>query len=605
MHEEFYSFFQFHPEPIYILNKEGKVIDINSEAIKKSGFSRDEIVGISIEKIFSTPKPRKISTKKFIELFKKEYNNAELKLICKDGSTINVNCSTTILKNNEKEIEQIILITHDITKFKQIEEALTFESRLLHSLLETIPDSIYFKDRDSHFIEVSKAKANELGCMEVEVIGKTDFDFHPEEEAMEEFKDEQRIMEKEEPIIDKEEKVINPDGTTWWASTTKVPRYDDNGNVIGTLGISRNITDRIQAEKKLEETAKKFRAIVNSISEGLAIVDRDFIVKEINKYLLDLFGLKRDEVVGSKCYQVFHSYENVCDECPAQSTFENGEVSHIERSEGSKKGELRFFDFYAHPILNDKRNVIQAVISISDITNRKRTEVEKIFNYQKKLRNLSHKLILAEEHERKRIATALHAEVGQNLALLKLKIGELRKRKSHTETIKSLKEIYDLVQQAIISTRSLMYQISPTILYELGFVPAIDWLTERILKRNGIYCDFDDDGMKKPLNDDIRVLLFQAVQELLINIRKHAQARKAVVSIKKEDKNILIKVSDDGIAFDTSKLDSYIDENVGFGLLNIRERLDMIGGSFEIKSKPEYGTIITLKAPLEIYNNQK
>jgi len=129
-------------------------------------------------------------------------------------------------------------------------------------------------------------------------------------------------------------------------------------------------------------------------------------------------------------------------------------------------------------------------------------------------------------------------------------------------------------------------------------------LTESLRKRYGIKCEFDDDGKKKPLNNNIRILLFQAVQELLINIRKHANAKKVKVFIKRENNKIFIKVSDNGIGFDTSKLDSYIEANVGFGLLNIRERLDIIGGSFEIESKPGSGTIVTLRAPLETFNSK-
>jgi len=439
MCEEFITFFQTLPNPIYILNSEGKIIDLNPTAIEKLDYSKDEIVGYTIKKILSS-NSHGILNKKFQELLKKGYIVAELELISKDKSVINFNCYMTTLKNNKQEIERIILFAYDITKLKQMEEALAFESRLLNSLLENIPDSIYFKDKDSHFLEISKAKADEMGCTRKGIIGKTDFDFHPEEEAREEFEDEQRIMEKEESIINKEEKVVNPDGTVWWASTTKVPRYDKNGNVVGTLGISRNITDRVKAEKKLEETAKKFQAIVNSINEGLAIVDKHFKVKEVNKYLLCLFNLKRKNVINKKCHDVFRSNKRICDECPVKSTFENGEISGTEITEVSKEGALKYFDVQSHPIFDDDGNVVQVVISIRDITERKRTEEEKIQIYQNKLRNLSHELIIVEELERKRISAALHGDVGQTLAFLKLKIGELKEKDSSQKTNKHIKK---------------------------------------------------------------------------------------------------------------------------------------------------------------------
>ncbi len=227
-------------------------------------------------------------------------------------------------------------------------------------------------------------------------------------------------------------------------------------------------------------------------------------------------------------------------------------------------------------------------------------EKKNIQNYKRKMKNLSHKLILAEEHERKRIATTLHAEVGQTLAFLKLKISELKGKESPTNIKEDLEEVHNLAENAITSTRSLMTQLSPYILYELGFIPAVDWLAEHILRENNIKYSFKDDGKQKPLTNDLSILLFQAVRELLANIRKHAKAKNVKISIKRNGNNIQIEVSDDGIGFDTSALDSYVESDIGFGLLNIRSRIDIVGGHFEIESYKNKGTKIKLAAPLKI-----
>ena len=202
------------------------------------------------------------------------------------------------------------------------------------------------------------------------------------------------------------------------------------------------------------------------------------------------------------------------------------------------------------------------------------------------MKNLSHKLTLAEEHERKRIATTLHAEVGQTLAFLKLKISELKGKKYPKNIKEDLEELHNLAENAINSTRSLMTQLSPAVLYELGFIPAVDWLAEHILRENNIKYSFKDDGKEKPLTDDLSILLFQAVRELLVNIRKHAKAKNVKIYIKRQGENIQIEVKDNGIGFDTSALDSYLESDVGFGLLNIRSRIDVVGGYFEIEKTP-------------------
>jgi PAS domain S-box-containing protein len=523
--------------------------------------------------------------------------------------------STTKMPRYDEDgnIIGILGISRDVTEKIKLEEKLKerldklgeevlFKSRLLTSLLDNIPDRIYFKDKKSRFITVSESLVRWLGAANAkEMIGKTDFDYFTMEHAKPAYEDEQDVMKTGKPIEGKAEKETHPDGRINWVSTTKIPRYDEQGNVIGTLGISRDITDRVLAEKKLEETANKLQTIVNAVSEGLAIVDEGYVIREANDFLCKLFGLKREEVINKKCREIFPPWEESCQDCPLGKLFNNSEVSPVsEKTKISKNGSMRYFSIQCYPIPNYDGKVQKSVISISDITERKNMEKKNVQNYKRKMQNLSHKLTLAEEHERKRIATDLHADIGQTLAFLKLKIGELRGRNPSPSMAGSLTEVYDLVQNAITSARSLMSQISPTILYELGFVPAVDWLAEHILKENGIKYDFSDDGKEKPLTDDLRILLFQAVRELLVNIRKHARAKKVKISIERNNDNIQIEVKDDGVGFDISALDSYCEKDIGFGLLNIRERIDIVGGSFEIESRKNKGTKIILKAPINL-----
>jgi rsbT co-antagonist protein RsbR len=147
---------------------------------------------------------------------------------------------------------------YNVTKRVKLEEDLIFERGLLTSLLNTIPDHIYFKDEKSRFIKVSKSLAEQFGLEETDgLMGKTDFDFFTEEHARPAFEDEQEIIKTGNAIEGKVEKETYPDGRIAWVSTTKIPRYDNKGKIIGITGISRDIT-----EKKLweEEREKKLEA---------------------------------------------------------------------------------------------------------------------------------------------------------------------------------------------------------------------------------------------------------------------------------------------------------------------------------------------------------
>ncbi|MBS3813244.1 PAS domain-containing protein, partial [Candidatus Bipolaricaulota bacterium] len=132
---------------------------------------------------------------------------------------------------------------------------------LLDSLLETSPDWIYFKDLHHRFVLVSRTKARTLRKSPEGLLGKTDCDFYPEDIAEESRKDDQWVLDNEEPIITKEEKVPDPGGGRSWVSTTKAPRYDRSGNLAGTLGISRDITERKDQEVKLESVQALAREI--------------------------------------------------------------------------------------------------------------------------------------------------------------------------------------------------------------------------------------------------------------------------------------------------------------------------------------------------------
>jgi PAS domain S-box-containing protein len=151
------------------------------------------------------------------------------------------------------------------SKRKQAEEALAKEQSLVETLMEAFPDHIYFKDRESRFIRVNKAMAAVFKLQDpADAIGKTDFDFFLPEHARQAFEDEKQIMRTGESLVGREEKETWPDGSVTWASTTKLPLRDASGTIIGTFGLSRDITDRKAAEQAL---AVKTQELVRSNSE--------------------------------------------------------------------------------------------------------------------------------------------------------------------------------------------------------------------------------------------------------------------------------------------------------------------------------------------------
>jgi PAS domain S-box-containing protein len=248
---------------------------------------------------------------------------------------------------------------------------------------------------------------------------------------------------------------------------------------------------------------------------------------------------------------------------------------------------------------------------VLDLSERKRAEAEARRN-QEHLRDVAAELMIAEERERRRIATVLHDSIVQMLALAKLKIDSARRAttggngsgrgngSSHGPGAADprLTEAYDLVDQAITQARTLTADISPPVLYELGLGPAIQWLGDRMRDDHALVFEFQGDRQRLPISEETRIVLFQAVRELMVNVVKHAAASTCRVRIGRDEQagTLEIVVEDDGCGYRAPAAPDY--SKGGFGLFNIRQRLERLGGSMRIEPRAGGGTAVTLTAPL-------
>ena len=224
----------------------------------------------------------------------------------------------------------------------------------------------------------------------------------------------------------------------------------------------------------------------------------------------------------------------------------------------------------------------------------KRTEELNILN--KRLRSMAIQLSLAQERERRRIATWLHDSVNQNLASCAMNMQTLMQKAPSTEFEKSLHGIYDTIQETTKEMRSLTFQLSPPILYEIGLEAALEELTKAFRRDYGLKCVFHTDGEPKPIDIDISVLLYQATHELLRNVTKHAEAKRASVEALRLGDEMRIIVWDDGVGLD-SEIIRGRKRVKGFGLFGIRELIRDLGGYVEVESVTT-GTRIILAVPL-------
>ncbi len=240
-------------------------------------------------------------------------------------------------------------------------------------------------------------------------------------------------------------------------------------------------------------------------------------------------------------------------------------------------------------------NLKQTNLRLNHEIRERKSYEEELQSQRTRLRHLTYKLLLTEERERRRLASDLHDQISQNLAICQLKLSMLKE--SWTPVNKSrageIKEIEDKLEEIIQETRTLTFEISPPILYELGLKPALEWLLENTFRESGIEMLLEGDLEEDRLDNSLSILIFRTVRELLHNIIKHANASKTTVCLSQEAHFFEIRVTDNGVGFDPEK--QY--KNIGFGLFSIRERFSSIGGKFLVLSESGAGTRAILRVP--------
>jgi len=256
---------------------------------------------------------------------------------------------------------------------KQAEETLEEDKDLLFALMDSIPDSIYFKDAGSRFTMVNKHKATKSGLAHPrEAVGKTDFDFFAEEHARQAYEDEKDVMTSGRPLINKEEKETWPDGSETWVSTTKMPLFNKEKEIIGTFGVSRDITKRKQAEIALQESQERYLALFEQAADSIVLVDVETgELVEFNEKAHKNLGYTREEFRRLKIpdFEIVESAEDVAKHI--ETIVRNGS-DIFETRHRTKEGRERSILVSSRAITIHGRDFVQSMWR--DITERKRAE---------------------------------------------------------------------------------------------------------------------------------------------------------------------------------------------------------------------------------------
>jgi PAS domain S-box-containing protein len=383
------------------------------------------------------------------------------------------------------------------------------------------------------------------------------------------------------------------------------------GKRTAMLSTIRDITDRKATEEVSRQSQERLRLIMESITEyAIMTTDLEGHITSWNIGAEETFGFTEAEILGQHSAIIF-TPEDRARGVPAQEMEQARRTGRAmdERWHLRKDG-TRFFVSGVMTPLRD--GILVGYVKVArDLTERKQMEEavrqlnlsleDKVEARTQEVRNLVTQLTMSEQVERRRISQILHDDLQQRLYSLNFYLTNLRHALDagdHRDIYQILAEINEIVDGSIQTTRSLSVDLSPPVLHRDGLIEAIHWLATQMAQQHGLTVTVQA-AESMPLSDeDLRVLLFQIVRELLFNVVKHAGVRTALVTLAHENDQIRIDVQDEGRGFDTSAPSAQNSQ----GLLRIQQRLQLLGGHMQIETEPGRGTCITLYSPLRLRN---
>ena len=273
--KKYRGLFEYTTDGIMVLDARGDIHDVNTTLCQLVDCKKEELIGKNLLGMeILTPTSMPIVMGQFEQLLSEKtakFYTTEIQR--KNGKVLTVEISSFFLVRKDNEIDNFVLSFRDITDRIESEKRLLMEKQLFQTLLNSLPDSVFFKDDHHRFVLVNPSKAKHSNVDHSEMLGKTDFDFYPEEQAKRFQKDDQSVFETGKPIINKIEEVTRKDGSSSWISVTKVPWFNQDGEIIGTMGISRDITKWKEIQQQAIERLELLQTLLDTIPDSIYFKD--------------------------------------------------------------------------------------------------------------------------------------------------------------------------------------------------------------------------------------------------------------------------------------------------------------------------------------------
>jgi PAS domain S-box-containing protein len=590
--ERFSKAFRQSPMLLTLSNaRDHRYIEVNETFERITGWRRDEVIGRTAFDLglWADPAQRVDVIKRL--LAEGSLRNLEARFCMRDGSIRIGQVSAEMIELDGQPCALGVIA--DITERKRAEEALRESESRFRLVANTAPVLIWMSDTNKLCTYFNKPWLDFTGrSIESELGNGWAEGVHPED-----FK---ACLETYTKAFDRREKfsmeyrLRRYDGEYRWVLDIGTPRFNQDDSFAGFIGSCVDFTDRKVAQQALRESEDKLRLLLDSTAEAIYGIDLEGRCTFCNTACLRALGYQRvEDLLGRNMHDLIHHSRTDGTKLPAETgrimrALQTGQGVHVDDEVlWDAKGRSFSAEYWSYP-QRKGREVVGAVVTFLDITERKRTEVA--------LANLSRRLIETQEQERTRIARELHDDIGQRLALLTVELGQLPQDSPElpAQVGSHIDELRKQSSEIAADVQSLSHELHSSKLEYLGIATAMRGFCKEFSAQQNVEIVFAHDAISRTVPPDISLCLFRVLQEALHNAVKYSGVRHFDAQLRASSDAIDLTVRDSGPGFDVEEAM----KTSGLGLVSMAERIKLVGGQLSIESHPGSGTTIHACVPL-------
>jgi two-component system, NarL family, sensor histidine kinase UhpB len=474
----------------------------------------------------------------------------------------------------------------------QIDQLLARTGLGLASVFEILPDMVFVVDQEERILFLNQVAARALGRKTEQILGKKQSEFFTSELGARHSEAIQRVFRTGETVVAENQQDLHRRAV--WIDTRLVPFRDFGGAIVAVVGIVRDVSERRNALDALALREAYLRGMLDNFpylvwfknTQGkFQIVNQTFATAAGKGHPSDLIGLDDFDVWPHEL-----AVRYVTDDNEVMQTHEK----KLLEEEIYMNGENRWVETFKSPVFDAEGKVIGTTGLARDITLRRQLQDEQRRS-REQLRALAAHVESVREQERVRIAREIHDELGQSLTCMGMDLAFLDKQidPDNKDAAARVAALVELVKDTIRCVRRISSELRPSILDDLGLGAAIEWLAHDFEARTQIACAVEvPEDFSLPF--ELATPMFRVCQEALTNVTRHASAKSVSIRLTCSGTEILLVVKDDGRGI----TDEEIKRHGSLGLLGMKERVGILGGTLDVQGQPGHGTTVAIRIPL-------